>query len=108
MFLTLDRKLSKSLAEILPQDLEDRLSIKEVEFHPKGLQIKGRQILWMIARDFGCDTDLGFTYSLEDLSVMDYHGDEKLQYLPQQVRSNPEPSRPREDRRSHPSGHVRT
>ena len=33
MFLTLHRKLSQSLAEILPQDLKDRLSIKEVEFH---------------------------------------------------------------------------
>ena len=35
----------------------------------------------MIAQEFDCNTDLGFTYSLEEFSVMDYYGDEKLQYF---------------------------
>ena len=62
--MTFDRKLSKLLSEILLQDLEDRLAIKEIEFH-MGLQIKGHGIL-------------GLTYLLKDLSRMEYYGDDRL------------------------------
>mgnify|MGYP000102235867 FL=1 len=78
-FLTLDRKIAKSLSEIIPRHLRDRITNQETVYHTKGQQIKGRQILWMICREFDVNTDLGFTYSIEDLSLMQFPGDEDLQ-----------------------------
>ncbi len=78
-FLTLDRKLAKSLSEVIPKYLRDRITNKETAYHQKGQQIKGRQILWMICREFDVNTDLGFMYSIEDLSLMAFPGDRDLQ-----------------------------
>ena len=78
-FLTLDRKLAKSLTECIPRYLKDRITNKETVYHSRGQQIKGRQILWMICREFDVNTDLGFMYSIEDLSLMPFTGDKDLQ-----------------------------
>ena len=78
-FLTLDRKLAKSLSEIIPKYLKDRITNKETAYHFRGQQIKGRQILWMVCREFDVNTDLGFMYSIEDLSLMPFMGDKNLQ-----------------------------
>ncbi len=78
-FLTLDRKLAKSLSEIIPKALRDRITNKETAYHNLGQQIKGRQILWMICREFDVNADLGFMYSIEDLSLMPFASDKNLQ-----------------------------
>jgi hypothetical protein len=75
----LDRKLAKSLSEIIPRFLKDRITNKETAYHQKGQQIKGRQILWMICREFDVNTNLGFMYSIEDLSLMPFTSDKDLQ-----------------------------
>ncbi len=58
-FLTLDRKLAKSLSEVIPKYLRDRNTNKETAYHQKGQQIKGRQILVMISRHVGANHALG-------------------------------------------------
>jgi hypothetical protein len=78
-FLTLDRKLAKSLVEIIPKYLKDRITNQETAYHMRGQQIKGRQILWMMSREFDVNTDLGFMYSIEDLSLMPFTSDKDLQ-----------------------------
>ena len=45
----------------------------------KGQQIKRRQILWMICREFDVKTDLGFMYSIEDLYLFQFTSDKDLQ-----------------------------
>jgi hypothetical protein len=78
-FLTLDRKLAKSLSQVCPKYVRDKLTNKEVTYQNKGQQIKGLQILWMIAREFDVNMDLGFMYSIEDLSLMPFTSDKDLQ-----------------------------
>jgi len=78
-FLGLDRKLARGLPEILPKYLLQQLTNKETAYQAKGQQIKGRQILWMVCREFDVNTDLGFMYSIEDLSLLPYPGDGRMQ-----------------------------
>ena len=78
-FLTLDRKMAKALSEVCPKSLKDQLTNKEVVYQNKGQQIKGRQILWMIARTFDVNVDLGHMYSIEDLSLRPFTSDKDLQ-----------------------------
>ena len=62
--------MAKSLSECCPRAVKDELTNKEVVYQSRGQQIKGRQVLWMIALEFDVNTDLGFMYSLEDLSLL--------------------------------------
>ncbi len=78
-FLTLDRKLAKYLSQVLPKFLLDLIAKRETAYHMEGQQIKGRQIRWVICRELFINTDLGFTYSIADLSLMPFPGDKNLQ-----------------------------
>ena len=78
-FQVLDRKLAKSLMEILPSALLNKITLKESVCLSKGYQLRGRQILMLICDEFKVNADIGFTYSLEDLSILAYTGDKNLQ-----------------------------
>ena len=78
-FQVLDRKLAKSLMEILPTALLHKITLKETTCLNKGYQLRGRQILMLICAEFKVNADLGFTYSIQDLSILEYPGDKNLQ-----------------------------
>ncbi len=80
-FITLDRKLAKSLSDIIPKYLRDRLTNKETAYQMKGQHIKGRQILQMICREFDVNQYIGFMCRIEDLSMMQFHSDAKMQHF---------------------------
>ena len=78
-FQVLDRKLARSLMEILPSALLHKITLKESVCLNKGYQLRGRQIIMLICGEFSVNADIGFTYSLEDLSILTYTGDANLQ-----------------------------
>ena len=78
-FQVLDRKLAKSLMEILPSALLHKITLKESICLNKGYQLRCRQIIMLICGEFTVNADIGFTYSLEDLSILAYTGDKNLQ-----------------------------
>ncbi len=80
--LTWDRKMTKELSEIIPKYLKDRITNKETAYHFRGQQIMGRQILWMMCREFDVNTDLGFMYSIEDWSLIPFTSDGDVQGFP--------------------------
>ena len=74
----LDRKLARSLMEILPSALLHKITLKESICLSKGYQLRGRQIIMLICGEFSVNADIGFTYSLEDLSILTYTGDKNI------------------------------
>ena len=65
--------------EILPTTLLHKITLKETTCLNKGYQLRGRQILMLICAEFKVNADLGFTYSIQDLSILEYPGDKNLQ-----------------------------
>ena len=65
--------------EILPSPLLNKITLRETACLNKGYQLRGRQILMLISDEFKVNADIGFTYSLEDLSGLAYCGDRNLQ-----------------------------
>ena len=78
-FQMLDRKLGLSLTEILPPPMLKKMTLKEAIAHNKGTQLRGRQILWLICKEFEVNASLGFTYGIDDLTMLAFPGDRNLQ-----------------------------
>ena len=78
-FQLLDRKLGLSLTEILPPPMLKKMTLKESIAHNKGTQLRGRQILWLICKEFEVNSSLGFTYGIDDLTTLAFPGDRNLQ-----------------------------
>ena len=43
--------------------------------HNKGTQLRGRQILWWICKEFEVNSSLGFTGGIDDLTMLAFPGD---------------------------------
>ena len=78
-FQLLNRKLRLSLTEILPPPMLKSMTLKEAIAHNKGTQLKGGQILWLICKEFEVNSSLGFTYGIDDLTMLAFPGDRNLQ-----------------------------
>ena len=65
--------------EILPSALLNNITLKESVCLNKEYQLRGTHILMLICDEFKVNADIGFTYSLEDLSILAYTGDKNLQ-----------------------------
>ena len=56
-----------------------KMTLKESIAHNKGTQLRGRQILWLICKEFEVNASLGFTYGIDDLTMLAFPGDSNLQ-----------------------------
>ena len=45
----------------------------------KAPQLRGRQILWLTCKEFEVNASLGFTCSIEGLTIVPFPGDKNLQ-----------------------------
>ena len=55
------------------------MTLKEAIAHNKGTQLRGRQILWLICKEFDDNASLGFTCGIDDLTMLAFPGDKNLQ-----------------------------
>ncbi|WP_288992754.1 hypothetical protein, partial [uncultured Marinobacter sp.] len=80
-FRSLDIKLSTSMGKVVragPVSLAAELQLKEQQAVLKGTMVMGRQIAFLIYQYYQTNPDMDFTYGLEDLGALAWHGDHNI------------------------------
>ena len=80
MFPQLDAKLAAELDEILSGEFRKQVQVKETALSREGKMIKGRQVAWVIYKNFKHSEEDGAMLEWDELLSVDLRGDNLQQF----------------------------